>query len=98
VGSHSHARAGEGALIGGAIGAVGGALIGGEQDRREQERASHYYDNYDAPRGQTVYRERTTYYGPPPPGDRYYEYHTYRSYDDYGSRSGYSETRRYSDE
>src|SRR3954454_10593163 len=61
VGSHSHGRGGEGALIGGAVGALGGALIGGEQDRREQERASHYYD--DAAHTRTVYRERT-YYDP----------------------------------
>src|SRR3954471_21112387 len=99
VGSHSHARGGEGALIGGAIGALGGALIGSEQDKREQERASHYYDQRDSDyaRTRTISHERT-YVDPVPPHDDRDGYRSYRGNDGYGAGSTYSPSRRYYDD
>jgi hypothetical protein len=38
IGSLSHARAGEGALIGGAVGLVGGYIVGNEMDKADQRR------------------------------------------------------------
>ena len=38
IGSNSHARAGEGALIGGAVGALGGALVGHGMDKADEKK------------------------------------------------------------
>ena len=53
IGSNSHARAGEGALIGAGVGALGGALVGNAMDqndrkeaqRREKEERAYYERN-----------------------------------------------------
>ena len=53
-----------GALVGGAIGAVAGGLIGNEQDKADHYRDHYYRDRYYNA-GPTYYEER--YYEAPPP-------------------------------
>ena len=81
IGSYSHARAGEGALIGGAIGAASGALVGNEMDRQEREDYHRYanareedyppeYREY----GYHTYAPAYQYYSPPPAPPVTFEY------------------------
>lgn len=62
IGSLSHARAGEGALIGGAVGALGGYLIGNEMDKAQQRERDRYQ--------QSVRSYREPAYEQAPPRDR----------------------------